>query len=79
MDIPIRRSRCSRLGAAVTVRHDRWPQHPHAEPLRRLPVGQVWPAGADLAAADPTVGGSVPEPVMNASSLIFQGWTDDLD
>lgn len=23
--------------------------------------------------------GSVPEPIMNASSLVFQGWADDLD
>jgi hypothetical protein len=25
------------------------------------------------------VAGSVPEPVMNASSLVFQDWADDLD
>jgi RNA polymerase sigma factor (sigma-70 family) len=32
-----------------------------------------------LAAASLPVAGSGPEPVMNASSLVFQGWTDDLD
>ncbi|MGH3185231.1 MAG: hypothetical protein ACRDOE_25465 [Streptosporangiaceae bacterium] len=34
---------------------------------------------ARLGARISRAAGSGPEPIMNASSLVFQGWTDDLD
>jgi hypothetical protein len=56
---------------AVTRLRERWVLLPRATTLARL-VTRV------RARISP-VAGSVPESVMNASSLVFQGWADDLD